>query len=132
MKTGLRWHLRGYSENHSGFRDFVLSRFSDDTSVDDSRHYQNKSADVAWNTSVTLKLIPNPLFSEAQQQLIATDYSMENSQLHITTKGALVHYLLQEMQIDISQADKAEKQPLVVSNAAEVTKWLFNNVNGSK
>ncbi|MBO1255575.1 hypothetical protein J3L16_07750 [Alteromonas sp. 5E99-2] len=45
---------------------------------------------------------------------------------------SLVRYLLQEMQIDISQADKAEKQPLVVANAAEVTQWLFNNVNGSK
>ncbi len=112
VKTGLRWHLRGYSEKHDDYRDFVLSRFSDDTSLDDSRD--------------DIVLAPNPKLSKPQQQLIAADYNMQNKQLALRTRSALVHYLLQEMQIDVSQAHNAVKQPLIVTNLPEIQCWLFD------
>ena len=128
VKTGLRWHLRGYSEKHDDYRDFVLSRFSDDTSLDNSRDYRPKHADIPWNTEVHIMLAPNPKLSKAQQQLIADDYNMKNQQLPLQTKGALVHYLLQEMQVDVSQAHNAAKQPLVVTNLSAIQCWLFDKI----
>jgi hypothetical protein len=126
VKTGLRWHLRGYSEKHDDYRDFVLSRFSDNTSLDNSRDYRPKLADKPWNTEVVIVLAPNTKFSEAQQQLIAADYNMRDKQLLMRTRGALVHYLLQEMQVDVSQTNNPAKQPLVVANLSEIQNWLFN------
>jgi predicted DNA-binding transcriptional regulator YafY len=34
INTGLRWHLRAYSEDTYDFRDFVLSRFAETTLLD--------------------------------------------------------------------------------------------------
>lgn len=125
VKTGLRWHLRGYSEKHDGYRDFLLNRLSDDTCLDDTREYRPKGGDVSWNTQVVLVLSPNPILPDAQQQLIATDYSMVEGKLSVSTRGPLVHYLLQNMQIDVSQASNGAKQPLVVANLSEIQSWLF-------
>ena len=132
VKTGLRWHLRGYSEKHDDYRDFVLSRFSNNTSLDDSRNYRSKHADKSWNAEVVIVLAPNPNLSETQQQLIAADYNMQNEQLPLRTRGALVHYLLQEMQIDVSQTNNAAKQPLIVTNLSEIQRWLFDQCTVQK
>ena len=80
VKTELRWHLCGYCEKHDDYRDFVPSRFSDNTSLGDSLGVRSKHADKSWNTEVDVVFAPNPKLSEAQQQLIVADYNMHNSQ----------------------------------------------------
>jgi len=123
--TGLRWHVRAWCEKNQGYRDFVLSRFrgepellgnSDKTCADDAH----------WHTRVTLELIPDPRLTAAQQDVVMQDYGMRNGVLAIPTRGTLVPYVLQRLNVDVN-SDRAapESQQLALCNRNSVAKWLF-------
>lgn len=126
IKTGLRWHLRGYCELKQDFRDFVLSRFRGKPTLDDSRNAPDSKTDHAWHTQVQIVLTPNPKLAPEQQALIAQDYDMQHRQLTLTTRGALVHYLLQQLQVQVPANPNSQAQPLVLVNQQDVRHWLFN------
>ncbi len=127
VKTGQRWHVRGYCEKSTGYRDLVLSRCRGDAEVlDDSQHKRKK--DIAWNTFVVLILAPDPRLSDEQQKVIVHDYKMENKQLKLSVRAALVDYLLKEMQVNTKHLDGSpEAQQLVLVNRNDVKPWLFDS-----
>jgi predicted DNA-binding transcriptional regulator YafY len=126
VRTGLRWHLRAYDESRSQFRDFVLSRFSGHPEILGKASH-TAASDKAWNTNINLVLIPDSRFSPAQKQVIEAEYNMQNGQLTITTRAALAHYLLQEMQVNLKFHDEyPEAQQLVLANKQQIKQWLFN------
>ncbi len=126
VKTGLRWHLRGYCEYRSEFRDFVLSRFRGVPMLMDNATH-TKSDDPGWNTEIDLYLEPDPRFSEQQRTIIEHDYQMDNGQLVISTKPALVQYLIQEMRVRTdSLAKTPQQQQLVLVNEEDLKPWLFS------
>jgi hypothetical protein len=125
VNTGLRWHLRAWCEKSSEYRDFVLSRFRGEPELLERSLY-TAAQDEAWNTQVTLILQPDPRLSPAKREVLENDYQMQNGQLHITTKGCLVNYLLREMQINTKMLDGTpEAQQLVLVNQADIKPWLF-------
>ena len=125
INTGLRWHLRAYCEKSQGYRDFVLSRFRGQPELLGKSAF-NASQDAAWNTPVTLILQPDSRLNAEKRAVIEQDYQMQNGQLHITTKGCLVNYLLREMQINTKMLDGTpEAQQLVLVNQADIKPWLF-------
>jgi hypothetical protein len=110
INTGLRWHLRAWCEKSQEYRDFVLSRFRGEPD----------------NTQVTLIFEPDTRFDQAKRDVIIHDYNMQNGQLHITTRAALAHYLIQEMQVNTKfHAEKPEAQQLVLVNKDDIQEWLF-------
>ncbi|HBP76889.1 MAG TPA: hypothetical protein DD757_13705, partial [Alcanivorax sp.] len=123
VHTGYRWHVRAWCEKNGDFRDFVLSRISDqpelvlpgDCGAED---------DEAWRTRVVVRLGPDPRLSPPQQALIERDYGMEQGELRLETRGALVSYLLQQLRVD-SPADhrSAEAQQVVLLNQDEIQRW---------
>lgn len=125
VSTGLRWHLRAWCEKSQSYRDFVLSRFRGEPELlGKSTHTAGQ--DTAWNTNVTLIFQPDPRLSPEKQNVIAHDYQMHNGQLRITTKGCLVQYLLQEMQVNTKILDGIpEAQQLVLVNLDDVKEWFF-------
>lgn len=126
VNTGLRWHLRAWCEKNRSYRDFVLSRFRGIPELLDPSE-QGPEQDEAWNTQVRLILQPDPRLSAAKQAVIAQDYNMTDGQLILTTRAALVQYLLQEMQVSVKMLDGTpEAQQLVLVNADELRPWLFN------
>lgn len=126
VRTGLRWHLRAYDESRSQFRDFVLSRFRGQPEILGKASH-TAASDKAWNTNINLVLIPDSRFSPAQKQVIEGEYNMQNGQLTITTRAALAHYLLQEMQVNLKFHDEyPEAQQLVLANKQQIKQWLFN------
>lgn len=53
---------------------------------------------------------------------------MENGELHITTKGCLVQYLLRELQVNTKMLDGTpEAQQLICVNPQDIKPWLFEN-----
>ncbi|MCP4271987.1 MAG: hypothetical protein GY781_08470, partial [Gammaproteobacteria bacterium] len=82
--------------------------------------------DEAWNTDVELIIIPHRELTKAQQNVIAKDYSMEDGKLIMKTRGALVEYMLQIMNID-KQTDRRPpiQQQVEILNFDEVKKWCF-------
>lgn len=126
VKTGLRWHLRGYCEARSAYRDFVLSRFSGKPFLMDAAT-QTIEGDLAWNTLVTLCFRPDPRLTEVQKRVIERDYQMKDGELKVTTKAALAQYLIQEMQVRTdSLAKTPQQQQLVLVNEDDLKPWLFS------
>lgn len=127
VKAGSRFHVRGYCEKSKAYRDFVLSRFSEEIQIEGPSPYSIEQ-DVAWQTNVTLILSPDPRLTAAQSKVLANDFKMENGQLHISTRAALADYLLKEMQVNTKYLDgKPEAQQLVLVNRDDIKQWLFNS-----
>lgn len=125
VNTGLRWHLRAWCEKSKEYRDFVLSRFRGTPELHDKTKHTAEQ-DQGWNTLVTIILQPDPRLSPAKCEVLEKDYQMQNGQLHITTKGCLVQYLLREMQVSTKILDGTpEAQQLICVNLPDIKHWLF-------
>ncbi|WP_417614942.1 transcriptional regulator [Oceanisphaera sp.] len=125
VNTGRRWHLRAWCEKAQDYRDFVLSRLHGEPSPE-GKSLGALPVDTAWQTHITLRLQPDPRLSEAQQAALIHDYSMQNGELQLSTRAALAHYLLQEMQVNIKMLDgNPAAQQLILVNQDEIKPWLF-------
>lgn len=123
--TGLRWHLRAYCEKNRDYRDFVLSRFRGTPDLMDGTP-NGSAADTAWNTRVAIRIVPDTRLTPHQRALIEQDYGMEGGALVLHTRGALVHYLLQLLRIDLKLLDgNPAAQQILVENRDAVRKWVF-------
>jgi predicted DNA-binding transcriptional regulator YafY len=123
--TGLRWHVRGWCEKNSEYRDFVLSRFRGVPELMDLSGH-TVAEDLDWHTDVEVRLVTNAELNKAQRQVVAEDYGMVDGKLAMTTRGPLVQYLLQELRVEPNAKDmSARSQPIVVSNRKEISRWLF-------
>ena len=70
--------------------------------------------------------MPDARLSEAQKDVVARDYSMQDGKLVIQSRGALVHYVLQSLQIDTKTIQmKPEAQQIVVANLDALQEYLF-------
>ena len=126
VNTGLRWHLRAWCEKSGEYRDFVLSRFRGDGELMDKSSH-GAEQDEGWNTEVILVFRPDSRLSEAQQQVLEQDYQMDNGELQLTTRGCLVQYLVQQMQVNIKMLDgNPTAQQLVLVNKSDIKRWLFD------
>jgi predicted DNA-binding transcriptional regulator YafY len=123
--TGMRWHVRAYCEKNRKYRDFVLSRLRGEPSYE--RKTENLiEEDEDWNTEVSVIIEPDSRLKPDQKAIIETDFGMQNGVLEISTRRALVKYVLQRFQIDPSKlAPRAAAQQIVVSNLDELRPWLY-------
>ncbi len=123
--TPLRWHVRAYCEKHGEFRDFVLSRFRAVYNLEGPARF-GKTDDQRWQQYVDLILQPHPALTPRQQDIIAQDYAMTNGQLVLPVRSALLPYVLQSLNLDITRQDQdAEIQQLVVANLHTVCPHAF-------
>jgi hypothetical protein len=121
--TGMRWHVRAWCEKNQEYRDFVLSRFRGIPEImDDSPH--GVDGDGEWNTRVTIRIAPDPRLTRDQQEVVETDFGMENGVLEVSTRGKLVPYALKLLHIDPKQelADPMAQQ-IIVENRAALLPW---------
>jgi predicted DNA-binding transcriptional regulator YafY len=123
--TGMRWHVRAYCEKNGDFRDFVLSRFRGDPDLIHASDHK-READVDWMAEIDVIFEPDRRLKPEQKLIIEADYGMQNGQLLIRTRGALVQYILQRYQIDPTKIQaKAAAQQIVVANLEELGRWLY-------
>ena len=125
--TGMRWHVRAYCEKNGDYRDFVLSRFRGEPGLMDDQSEHSRDLDSGWNTELAVVIEPDSRLKPEQRAIIEADYGMQNGQLVIETRGALVQYVLQRYQIDPTKVHaKAEAQQIVVANLDELKPWLYH------
>ncbi|WPC03407.1 WYL domain-containing protein [Pseudomonas benzenivorans] len=125
--TGMRWHVRAYCEKNGDYRDFVLSRFRGEPGLMDDQSEHSRDLDSGWNTELAVVIEPDVRLKPEQRAIIEADYGMQNGQLLIETRGALVQYVLQRYQIDPTKVHaKAEAQQIVVANLNELKPWLYH------
>ena len=112
---GLRWHVRAFCEETKMFKDFVLSRCLD---TGDGRETEIRAEqDKRWNEVFSVVLIPNPLLSPDQQEVISQDYCMEYGQIAVSVRKALLYYFNKRLRLDVAKAiDNPKETPIVVLN----------------
>ena len=99
IDTGLRWHVRAYSDDTCDFRDFVLSRVMEaqclETAAESSEQY-----DDDWVEQVNLKLAPHSGLDAARRESLLLDYGASGGVIEVGVRRALLGYLLQRLNID--------------------------------
>ncbi|WP_257285472.1 WYL domain-containing protein [Endozoicomonas sp. SESOKO1] len=93
--AGRRWHVRAFDEKSEEYRDFNLARIwkAESTSSDAS-----PSIDIEWEEKVQLELRPHPLLTPEQVQLIRDELFKGATGRRVTTRRALVRYVLRELE----------------------------------
>lgn len=126
VNTGRRWHLRAWCEKAQAYRDLVLSRLHGTPTIE-GKCLNPLPIDIAWDTQLTLHIQPDPRLSEAQQAALIHDYGMQDGELALSTRAALAHYLLHELQINTKMLDgNPVAQQLILVNQDEIKPWLFS------
>ena len=123
--THLRWHVRAYCEKNRDYRDFVLSRFRGINNFEGPSEF-TKAQDTRWNEEVCIRLKADSRLSDYQKAIVEHDYGMTNGILEVRTRSALVPYVIQQLNLDLSKLEiKPEAQQIVVANLDEVKKHAF-------
>ncbi|MGY5452751.1 WYL domain-containing protein [Agarivorans sp. MS3-6] len=101
VNNGHRWHVRAYDRVSGSFRDFVCTRFTQLTVLDQPiSTLEARDYDKQWNQIIELNLIAHP--SLAHRQAIELDYAMEEGSLTLEVRAALAGYLLRQWNVDCS------------------------------
>lgn len=119
---GFRWHMRAFCHARNDFRDFVLGRILEWHPQPDLPFPERP--DVAWDTQVALILMPNPALSASHQRVIEQDYGMENGEVAIHCRQALLFYTLKRLGLDTRSAESPDNYHIVLKNREEVAAYL--------
>ncbi|MDD3609176.1 MAG: WYL domain-containing protein [Halothiobacillaceae bacterium] len=117
--SGLRWHVRAYSDTHGEYRDFVLARMRGVPEVLEEAG-ASPAADARWHERVTVVIVPHPGLPAAQQAVIAEDYAMTDGRTEHRLRAALVPYFLSLMRVepDREHPDPAVQQIVLANREA--------------
>lgn len=101
--NGQRWHVRAFDRRSGEFRDFVLARIADAKVLDSEiGEHETSARDNQWNRIVDLKLVPHPA-NVQHPDTIEAEYGMEDGQLKVLVRAALVGYLLRRWNVDCTE-----------------------------
>jgi len=118
VDNGLRWHVRAFDRKSNAFRDFVLTRMSKVTLLDqEPEQHEEKLEDNQWMRMMPLHLVPHP-HNVKHPTAIELDYHMEGGVLSLNIRAAMVGYLLRRWNVDCT-----EKASL---KGGEYQLWLQN------
>jgi len=94
--AGRRWHVRGFDELTKQHRDFNLARISCAKSA-----FKEivTPTDIDWEEKVRLELRPHTSLTEGQQKLIRDELFKGAIGRRITTRRALVRYVLRDLEV---------------------------------
>lgn len=131
VNTGLRWHVRAYSNDTYDFRDFVLSRFTAATRLEIAAE-SNVQYDDDWIEMVTLQLTPHPQLDARKRTSLLLDYNAKNELIEIQTRRALIGYILQRLSVDTTAEHSLNpaSHQLIVLNRDEIepfASWAFQS-----
>jgi hypothetical protein len=129
VNTGLRWHVRAYSEDTCDFRDFVLSRFVAARCLDDPAE-SGEPYDDDWVETVNLVLAPHAGLGEAKRQSLLLDYGASGEVIEIGVRRALLGYVLQRLSVDttVDHSLNPSAYQLMLLNRDEIepfAAWAF-------
>lgn len=126
VNSGYRWHIRGWEEDSGLFKDFNLSRI-DVNEIELIKITNSKSEvkhDQAWNNEVEVILIPNPSLSQDQRGIISMDFNMNNGELSVYCKEALLLYTLNSYLVTDFNEKPQKTQLLAIGNLGSISKLL--------
>jgi predicted DNA-binding transcriptional regulator YafY len=129
VNTGLRWHVRAYSEDTCDFRDFVLSRIVEATCLDMPAE-SGEQYDDDWVESVSLMLAPHAGLDADRRASLLLDYGASGEVIEVNVRRALLGYVLQRLSVDTTpdHALNPSAYQLMLLNRDEIepfAAWAF-------
>ena len=129
INTGLRWHVRAYSEDTYDFRDFVLSRVQQAQQLTEQSE-STPEYDDDWMEVINLQLTPHPKLSEEKRKILMTDYAAKNDVIEFVVRRALLAYVLQRLSVDTTEDHSLNPNAyqLIMMNRDEIEPfagWAF-------
>ena len=130
VNTGLRWHVRAYSEGSCDFRDFVLSRVMAaeclETPAESGEQY-----DDDWVERVSLRLAPHSGLDASSRESLLLDYGASGEVIEVNVRRALLGYVLQRLGVDTTpdHALNPNAYQLMLLNRDEIepfAAWAFS------
>jgi len=102
VDNGLRVHIRAWDRKRRRFTDFVITRISNPSVLENEliKDYELPGKDSQWSTKVTLNLIPHP--SIIHKETIEKDYCMKNGVKKVEIRAAVAGYVLRRWNVDCS------------------------------
>jgi hypothetical protein len=115
---GLRWHVRAFCHLDQRFKDFLLSRCIG--ADGDEAQEASGTSDKNWHKCFSVVLVPNPLLSVNQQEIVAQDYCMEGGRIAISIRRSFLYYFRKRLRLDVAHVlDNVRETPVVVENQKE-------------
>jgi len=130
VDTGLRWHVRAYSEATYDFRDFVLSRFVAAECLEEAAE-SGAEHDEDWVEMVTLQLGPHAGLDAKKRDSLLLDYGAGGDVIEIHVRRALIGYVLQRLNVDTTpdRSMNPNAYQLMLLNRDEIepfAAWAFH------
>ncbi|MDT3705440.1 MAG: WYL domain-containing protein [Thiobacillus sp.] len=102
VNTGLRWHVRAYSEDTCDFRDFVLSRVMAAECLEMAAE-SGGQYDDDWVEQVSLRLVPHSGLDAPARESLMLDYGVSGELIEVNVRRALLGYMLQRLGVDTTR-----------------------------
>lgn len=119
---GFRWHVRAFCHVRKHFRDFVIARIISISGEESSS--SSPENDQEWHSMVSLVLGPHPGLSEAHRRIIELDYGMEDGEVVLECRQALLFYVLKHLGLDATpNQHRPEAQQIILKNATEIARY---------
>lgn len=118
---GFRWHVRAFCETDRSFKDFLLAR------IIETRNVRPSDCDAAqdrdWHEHVVLEIGPNPELSDAQKQVVALDYGMQDERVTLRVRRAFLSYLLRRLGLDKDPRTRDPRDQQIVLRNPQTVDW---------
>ena len=102
VNNGARWHVRAFDRTKKQFRDFVTTRIECPKILQPlTKPEESADKDTPWQTIYDIILAPHPKLK--YPKAIELDYAMENGQLKLEIRAALLGYLLRQWNVDCTE-----------------------------
>lgn len=102
VDNGLRWHVRAFDRKSQSFRDFVLTRISKVSILQQTTlTFEDKLEDNQWMRMMPLQIVPHPN-NVMHSTAIELDFGMECGMLELNVRAAMAGYLLRRWNVDCS------------------------------
>ena len=102
VNNGTRWHVRAFDRTKQQFRDFVTTRIECPKILQSLiKPEESADKDTQWHTIYDIILTPHPKLK--YPKAIELDYAMDNGQLKLEIRAALLGYLLRQWNVDCTE-----------------------------
>ena len=115
-----RYHVRAWCEKSQRYSDFVLARFDEYAELNGPADPEKGADnDSDWNTMLHITVIPDPRLSSNRRKAVEMEYAMRDGRLELTSRLALLNYLLKDLRIDRYQENPNAQQVILEPECRE-------------
>ena len=100
---GHRWHMRAFDSEHERYSDFVLSRI--EKIVLEECDVASIPEDTGWASFIDVRFQPDPGLPDRQKERLQIEYGMEDGELTLSVRQAMLFYYLRFYGFDPHEMD---------------------------